>query len=103
MLNQLTLANFKARLNETFLIHLEELDAPLTAELIEVVPLGSNIEQQEQELGRRSFSLVFRGPPEPLLIQQLYELENESMGKLALFLVPIGPDQTGMKYEAIFT
>ena len=51
----------------------------------------------------RPFSLVFRGPMEPILQQQIYRLESEGFdGPLDLFLVPIGPDASGMRYEAIF-
>ena len=54
--------------------------------------------------GRRDpYSLVFRGPPAPILPQRIYRLRHEQMGDLELFLVPIGPDGEGMRYEAIFT
>jgi hypothetical protein len=54
--------------------------------------------------GRRDpYSLVFRGPPAPILPQRIYRLRHERMGDLELFLVPIGPDGEGMRYEAIFT
>ena len=52
---------------------------------------------------RTPFSAVFRGPMEPVLPQQIYSLECEEIGSLDLFLVPIGPDKTGMQYEAVFT
>ena len=54
--------------------------------------------------GRRDpYSLVFRGPASPILPQRIYRLRHEHMGDLELFLVPIGPDGEGMRYEAIFT
>jgi hypothetical protein len=34
--------------------------------------------------------------------QGIYKLENEKLGALEIFLVPIGPDEKGMRYEAIF-
>ena len=49
--------------------------------------------------GDRPFSLVFRGPGEPLLAQRIYRVEHPALGALDLFLVPIGPG----RYEAIFT
>ena len=52
---------------------------------------------------RDPFSLTFRGPLAPVLPQRIYSLQNERMGELQIFLVPIGPDGTGMRYEAIFT
>jgi hypothetical protein len=51
----------------------------------------------------RPFSLVFRGPMEPILQQQIYRLECKGLAEpLDLFLVPIGPDASGMRYEAVF-
>jgi hypothetical protein len=51
---------------------------------------------------RRQFSLVFRGPAEPVLRQGSYGLSHQELGELELFLVPIGPDAEGMRYEAAF-
>lgn len=67
-------------------------------ELIEVTDLG------EPGAGglRAPFSLVFRGPREPLVPQGIRRLEHAGLGELDLFLVPIGPDEAGMRYEAVF-
>lgn len=51
---------------------------------------------------RRQFSLVFRGPADPQLSQGTWELEHDLMGELALFLVPLGPDADGPRYQAVF-
>jgi hypothetical protein len=45
--------------------------------------------------------LTFRGPREPLLRQRMYPLHHPSLGKLELFLVPIGPDASGQRYQTI--
>jgi len=50
-----------------------------------------------------AFSVVFRGPPDHLLPQRTYELEHASLGSLPIFLVPIGQQETGFLYEAVFT
>ncbi len=52
---------------------------------------------------RRPFALLFRGPREPVLSQRIYALSHASLGGLEIFLVPVGPDETGMLYEAVFT
>ncbi len=44
---------------------------------------------------RLQFSLVFRGPLEPVLPQAIYGLEHDALGHLDLFLVPIGPAEGG--------
>jgi hypothetical protein len=51
---------------------------------------------------RKQFSLVFRGPAAPVLPQGTYRLSHAELGELDLFLVPIGPDAEGMRYEAVF-
>jgi hypothetical protein len=51
---------------------------------------------------RRPFSIVFRTAMEPILEQRTYEVEHQDLGLFALFLVPIGPDDEGMRYEAVF-
>ena len=52
--------------------------------------------------GRSPFSIVFRGPLEPVLPQRIYRLRHDTLGSFELFIVPIGPDEAGMQYEAVF-
>jgi hypothetical protein len=51
---------------------------------------------------RRGFSLVFRSASSGHVPQGIYRLEHEAMGTMELFLVPIGPREGGMCYEAVF-
>jgi hypothetical protein len=51
---------------------------------------------------RRGFSLVFRSASPSPLRQGVYRLDHEVVGSLELFLVPIGPREGGMCYEAVF-
>ena len=51
---------------------------------------------------RRQFSLVFRGTATTILPQHTYQLTHSDLGGLELFLVPLGPDAEGMRYEAAF-
>ncbi|HEX6391308.1 MAG TPA: hypothetical protein VFZ89_17730 [Solirubrobacteraceae bacterium] len=53
--------------------------------------------------GRDPFSLIFRGPSEPVLPQAIYRLEHDALGALEIFIVPLGVDAGGTRYEAIFT
>ncbi len=48
------------------------------------------------------FSLVLRGPRAPALPQAIYALTHPRLGKIELFLVPIGQDAQGLRYEALF-
>jgi uncharacterized protein DUF6916 len=97
MLDTLTRDDFAARLRETFRLRLDA--SSLDLELISAELLGSGHGRSDH---RQPFSLIFRGPKAPVLAQRTYQLENPTMGTLGIFLVPIGPDQTGMRYEAIF-
>jgi hypothetical protein len=67
--------------------------------LAEVKPLGGARPGQ-----RAPFSLLFR-PADPHFHapQQIFELEHPQLGALAIFLVPIRPDATGARLEAVFT
>jgi hypothetical protein len=49
------------------------------------------------------FSLIFTGPASPWLQQGVYTLVHPQMGEQELFLVPLGPDATHMRYEAAFS
>ena len=97
MLDKLTREMFDGLLNRTFRIALG--DTALETQLVDCRPLPADPENSRRE----PFSLVFRGPLESVLPQQVYEVQSEETGSLEIFLVPIGPDKTGMRYEAIFT
>jgi hypothetical protein len=53
--------------------------------------------------GRRPFSLEFTNQrKDAYLPQQIYTLEHITLGVLDLFIVPLGPDGIGMRYEVVF-
>ncbi len=96
MLDQLTCEDFSRRAGETFR-HTRESGEILELELVEAVEMGGTPSQ------RAPFSVVFRVPAESHLEQAIYALEHAEMGMLELFLVPLGPHEDGMRYEAVFT
>jgi len=49
------------------------------------------------------FSLMFHGPVTPWARQHTYRLENETLGEVDIFLVPLGLSGSHMQYEAVFT
>ena len=51
---------------------------------------------------REPFSLTFLGPAQPPLPQRIYTFDFGELGCSDIFIVPIGPDATGMRYEAVF-
>jgi hypothetical protein len=93
-LDSLTAEELRPHVGERFRI----AEAALDSELVEVTELGKT----GAEGFRAPFSLVFRAPMEPVLPQRMHCLENDELGALELFLVPIGPDEQGMRYEAVF-
>ena len=99
MLDKVTVSRFRECLGTTFRLRSEAGQVDL--ELIEASSLG--VEAREPGTSnRQAFSILFRGPAEPVLPQQIHALEHAALGRLDLFLVPIGPDAKGMRYEAVF-
>jgi hypothetical protein len=96
MLDKLTRADFGPLLGSAF--RLEAPDTRLELELIAADAAGVS----QPSASRQPFSLLFRGPHAPLLAQQIHPLNHSSLGTLEIFLVPIGPDDQGQRYQAIF-
>lgn len=72
----------------------------IEATLIAVVALRGDTVDQAQ---RPPFSLTFRCPADMAPVQRIYRLEHDTLDPLELFLVPIGPDGEGMRFEAVFS
>lgn len=89
-----TKEDFSKHLNTKFSI---PTDAPgvFELELIEVVSTLSTPRQEQ-------FSIFFRGPLNIFLPQATYHFQHEGMGEVDLFLVPIGKEEDGFRYEAVF-
>ena len=97
ILQSLTIETFAKRIGDRFAMRVRP-DATLELELIEANPLGARPGR-----GRAPFSILFRGPLAPVMPQQIYALAHETIGSLEVFIVPVGPGQGGLLYEAIFT
>jgi len=95
MLEDFTLATFADRLGDTFRVG--EGAGVLDLELVEV-----SAGVAREGAARVPFAIVFRGPLEPVLPQQIYRFEHDELGAFNLFIVPIGPGEAGMQYEAVF-
>ena len=93
-LADLTAASFADRMKDRFTI--AGGPAPLELVLIEIEEFGPT------PRGRNAFSIRFLGPAQPVLPQAIYALDNAAMGELRIFLVPLGPRDGGMRYEAVF-
>jgi hypothetical protein len=93
-----TVETFAGREGEMFSI--EFSDATLELTLV-------TVERSPGEWGRTDvrepFSLEFDGPVEHLLPQRIWPLDHDELGRLDVFLVPLGPEGDALRYEAVFT
>jgi hypothetical protein len=92
--------DFSPHLNEPFRIQGPE--ATLEGRLVEVTPLGLRSRGSTKPETRAPFSIVFRLPKDCGWPQGIYTVEHGARGRLSILLVPIGPDQEGSLYEAVF-
>jgi hypothetical protein len=100
MLETFTLETFQPHLGELFHIVVDEKNR-LPTRLTDVSRWGPGAAAGRDRI---PFSLVFHTVPQaPVLPQQIYRVESEGMEPMELFLAPIGPDERGMRYEAVFT
>lgn len=99
MLENFTIETFSEHLGGTFNIRPDDT-GQVDVELISATGLGGST---GEEMPRQPFSIVFRGPGDVLLPQRIYRMQHDKIGSFELFLVPIGPDEKGLRYEAVFT
>ncbi|RZJ46323.1 MAG: hypothetical protein EON87_05065 [Brevundimonas sp.] len=88
---------FAGRANETFDVGVGVSSVPMT--LIQVQPLPV---QAYAGMMRAPFSLTFRSESPVLLPQQIYRMNNATLGALDIFLVPVARDVSGILYQAVF-
>ena len=72
------------------------------AELATVTGLRFKSAEDRSRGKRESFSLLFHAPKQWRYPQCIYRLSHPKLGELDVFLVPLGPDEKGMRLEAIF-
>jgi len=99
MLDKLTVESFAGELGKTFRV--TPADSP-AVDLVLAEARSLSPKTRPPDAGRAPFSLVFLGPAAPVLAQRIYSLDNPSLGRLEIFLVPIAADAAGVKYEAVF-
>lgn len=97
----MTFDQFSGRVGQTFEVGAEG-GVRIRAELVEATESAEAGGPGPDGQPRRQFALVFRGPLEPVLPQATHTVEHDELGRLEIFLVPIGPDGSGMRYEAVF-
>lgn len=95
-LHELTATDFRRHVVDGFRIHYGG-ERPLPVRLSEVADFPRQPANQ-----RVPFSLLFHGPADGWLRQGTYTFEHDAMGRMDIFLVPLGSDAEGMRYEVIF-
>jgi hypothetical protein len=102
MLDKLTIDTFANRIGESFTICPNDtVRIPTT--LSEVTDLTALAGKHGANRPRVPFSLLFHIPSNLVLPQQIYRIEHDELEPMEIFLVPLGPDQRGMSYEAVFS
>lgn len=99
-MNRLSLSDFESYLNQTFhVIYGNDERLPVT--LADVAP-SKYAPPDNTPNGWQPFSILFQSTITDYLRQSTYRVEHPEFGSHALFLVPIGPNEHGMRYEAVF-
>jgi hypothetical protein len=105
MIEFFTCATFEPLIGDSFQVD-AGAEGRHDAELVDAKEFpGIRTETAAPQAGadRIPFSIVFRGPAEPVLPQRIYPMSHGDLGEFAIFLVPVGRDERGILYEAVFT
>ncbi|HEX8308573.1 MAG TPA: hypothetical protein VF645_09175 [Allosphingosinicella sp.] len=90
---ELSLAQFEGFVGEPYEIVFEDGSIPVVLETAAVLP------RSMRDAG--AFRLEWRGPGQPLLPQSIYRFRRGEQ-LFDMFIVPVGLDERGALYEAIF-
>jgi hypothetical protein len=101
VLEQLTADTFAATVGDTFVLD-DGAGVRLELELVESRLHHPDAPAVDESGTRAPFSLLFQGPADPVLPQRIYHLEHDSVGPIEIFIVPVGRDDAGTSYEAVF-
>jgi len=98
MLDELTIDSFEPLVGSSFWLltgaHKIELRLQRAAKVME---------SEAARLKRNPFSLIFLGPGSIFLEQKIYRVTHDTLtDPLDIFLVPIGKEDGGFLYEAVF-
>lgn len=97
MATNLTEQEFMKHVGTTFQLDFNQQVVPLN-----LTEVKGYLPKENENAGMERFSVFFTGPAQTKLPQAIYRLQHEAMGEFDLFLVPIGGDDKGFRYEAVF-
>lgn len=103
MLEEFTTDTFSGLVGQRFEV-VPDHGHPFVMVLSECLQVGA---MPSEDLGlsvrRAPFSLLFHAGRDVVVSQQICRMRNRYLGEFSMFIVPLGADQRGMRYEAIFT
>jgi hypothetical protein len=88
---------FAPRLNETFQVGVGESSLEMT-----LVQATKGKPRDWDGVRKEPFYLLFKCEKPVILPQKVYPFENSSLGRLDIFIVPVGREKDGIMYQAIF-
>jgi hypothetical protein len=100
-LEQLRFESFAGLVKTNFRVWVSEQDA-LSLELTEITTPSVVSTGGPNGPKYENFALLFRGPADRLLAQQIYLFESPQIGRFELFIVPVSRDPDGARYQATF-
>ncbi|WP_121353950.1 DUF6916 family protein [Flavisolibacter nicotianae] len=97
-LQHLTAADFQSQIGNDFFIHFST-GVLAAAQLDKVVDLPAY-----PNLERKPFSILLQTTQKDRYYPQaIYTLEQAALGRMQIFLVPVGRNEKGVQYEAVFS
>ncbi|MFO0909468.1 MAG: hypothetical protein U0794_14130 [Isosphaeraceae bacterium] len=99
----LTHDDFSPHLNTTFTVATPGLE-PQEWELVDVKVYSIDSIPAYLKPKRVPFVLVFRGPADPLVPEQIHTLRHAAMGEHEIYTIPLGPlgQSDALFYQAAF-
>jgi len=102
-LGEITLETAQPLVGTLFQVTLDDGNT-VEMKLTEAVPfeLPRRSARGAKQMKRLPFAIYFLGPREPILPQRMYDLRSDNVELPNLFIVPVGRDEEGTEYEAVF-
>jgi hypothetical protein len=96
-LSKLDFTSFTKTINQSYSCEKHEGEPLILTEVVEL------FKPNDSRVKRKPFVLVFKAPKSFPIQQDIYQLANDEIGHLALFLVPVSNSEDHVMLEATFT